>query len=130
MSSVREFRAMATEKQVAANRANAERSTDPKNTMGRLKSSLNAFQRGLSWPLDMTISAKVDVMARTFAGEGASDANLISATELAQAKMDLFRIGKVRVEIMEAMYTAFADPQERPRRSTGWPPRQEATGVA
>jgi hypothetical protein len=53
---------MATEKQIAANRANAQKSTGPRTAAGRLKSSRNAFRHGLSLPLriDMTASAKAD----------------------------------------------------------------------
>ena len=43
--------AMATEKQIAANRANASRSTGPKSLPGRMKSSRNAFRHGLSSPM-------------------------------------------------------------------------------
>jgi len=42
---------MATEKQIAANRANAKRSTGPKTAAGKLKSSRNAYRHGLSGPL-------------------------------------------------------------------------------
>jgi hypothetical protein len=53
---------MATEKQKAANRANAQKSTGPKTAAGRLKSSRNAYRHGLSLPLhlDMSTSAKAD----------------------------------------------------------------------
>jgi hypothetical protein len=39
---------MASEKQIAANRANAEKSTGPRTAAGKLKSSRNAFRHGLS----------------------------------------------------------------------------------
>ena len=42
---------MASEKQIAANRANAKRSTGPKTAAGKLRSSRNAFRHGLSGPL-------------------------------------------------------------------------------
>jgi len=56
---------MATEKQIAANRANAKRSTGPKTAAGKLKSSRNAYRHGLSGPLlsDPATSAKVDRIA-------------------------------------------------------------------
>jgi len=52
---------MASEKQIAANRANALRSTGPKTLAGKLKSSRNAYRRGLSGPLrlDPVTSAKL-----------------------------------------------------------------------
>jgi hypothetical protein len=39
---------MATEKEIAANRANAKLSTEPKTAAGRLKSSRNAYRHGLA----------------------------------------------------------------------------------
>ena len=41
---------MATEKQIAANRANARRSTGPRTALGKLTSSRNALRHGLSIP--------------------------------------------------------------------------------
>jgi hypothetical protein len=41
---------MASEKQIAASRANAKRSTGPKTAAGRLKSSRNAYRHGLLCP--------------------------------------------------------------------------------
>jgi hypothetical protein len=51
---------MATEKQIAANRANAQKSTGPKTAAGKLTSSRNAYRHGLSSPLrlDPVTSAK------------------------------------------------------------------------
>jgi hypothetical protein len=39
---------MASEKQIAANRANAQKSTGPKTAAGRSKAGRNAFWHGLS----------------------------------------------------------------------------------
>ena len=66
---------MASEKQIAANRANAKRSTGPKTLAGKLRSSRNAFRHRLSGPLppDPATSAKVDWIAGEVAGEQASD---------------------------------------------------------
>ena len=43
-----EGKTLATEKQIAANRANAKRSTGPRTAAGKLKSSRNAYRHGLS----------------------------------------------------------------------------------
>jgi hypothetical protein len=59
---------MATEKQIAANRANAQKSTGPKTAAGRSRSSRNAVRHGLSGPLDFAMSEKADAIARLLAG--------------------------------------------------------------
>jgi hypothetical protein len=66
---------MASEKQIAANCANAIRSTRPKTLAGKLKSSRNAYRHGLSGPLwlDLATSAKVDATAHALAGEKANE---------------------------------------------------------
>ena len=58
---------MATQKQIAANRANSKRSTGPKTAAGKLRSSRNAFRHGLSLtlPYDPLIGNVADALART-----------------------------------------------------------------
>jgi len=77
---------MATEKQIAANRANAQKSTGPKNAAGKLKSSRNAYRHGLSHPLrlDPVTSAKADAIAHALVGEDPTEEKLRSAAEFAQ----------------------------------------------
>ena len=66
---------MASEKQIAANRANAQRSTGPRTAVGKMRSSRNAFRHGLSGPLpfDSMTSAKVDAIAQALVGEEAGE---------------------------------------------------------
>jgi hypothetical protein len=93
---------VATEKQIAANRANAGRSTGPKTMAGRLKSSRNAYRHGLSGPfqLDPMTSAKVDAIAHALAGEEANEDRSTSAAEFARAQLELLRIRSTRTELM------------------------------
>jgi hypothetical protein len=60
---------MATEKQIAANRANALRSSGPKTPAGRARSGRNAFRHGLSLPMEMDadVSAKIVALVAAFA---------------------------------------------------------------
>jgi hypothetical protein len=92
---------MATEKQIAANRANAKKSTGPRTAAGRLKSSRNAFRHGLSLPLplDMKTSAKADAIGRALTRDQASEEQRVAATEVAQAQLELLRIRAVRAEL-------------------------------
>jgi hypothetical protein len=83
---------MATEKQIAANRANAKRSSGPKTVSGKLVSSRNAYRHGLSCPLppDPATSEKVDAITLAVIGEGTSEEQVTSASEFAQAQLELF----------------------------------------
>jgi hypothetical protein len=91
---------MASEKQIAANRANALRSTGPKTAAGKLKSSRNAYRHGLSSPMtcDCTTSAKVDAIARALAGEKPTEDRVTSAADFARAQLELLRIRSTRIE--------------------------------
>jgi hypothetical protein len=102
---------MATEKQIAANRANAQKSTGPKKAAGRLKSSRNAFRHGLSLPLrlDSETSAKAEVVARAVVCDQADEDQLFAATDLAQAQIELSRIRKVRAELLAKADLASGD---------------------
>ena len=91
---------MATERQIRANRANAQRSTGPRTAAGKLKSSRNAYRHGLSgaMPLDLSSTAKVNLIARELAGEQATEDRLASATYFAGAQMELLRIRAIRTD--------------------------------
>jgi hypothetical protein len=91
---------MATEKQLAANRANAQKSTGPKTAAGRLKSSRNAFRHGLSLPLrlDLATSEKAHTIVHLLTADQADEEKLTAATEVAQAQLDLLRIRAVRAK--------------------------------
>ena len=91
---------MASEKQIAANRANALRSTGPKTVAGKRKSSRNAYRHGLSRPVpcDSATSAKVDATARVLAGEQATEDRLTSAADYMRAQLELHRIRSIRTE--------------------------------
>jgi hypothetical protein len=93
---------MASEKQIAANRANAKRSTGPKTAVGKTVSSRNAFRHGLSCPLPpgLPTSPKVDKIARALTSEGACDEHWASAVEFANAQCELLKIQAIRTEMI------------------------------
>jgi len=93
---------MASEKQIAANRANAKRSTGPKTAAGKLVSSRNAFRHGLSCPLPpgLATSPKVYAIARALTNDGACDKQWVSAVEFANAQCELLKIQALRTEMM------------------------------
>ena len=96
---------MATEKQIAANRANAKRSTGPKSARGKMVSSRNAYRHGLTCPLSLgaDTAAKLEAIAQAVTGEGAGEEQLISAAEFARAQLELLRIRATRAEMMTAI---------------------------
>jgi hypothetical protein len=102
---------MATERQIAANRANAQKSTGPKTAAGRLKSSRNAFRHGLSLPLrlDAATSAKMQAIAKVLTRDQAGDEHLSAANELAQAQLQLLKIREVRAELMATFDVSCGD---------------------
>jgi hypothetical protein len=105
---------MASEKQIAANRVNAMRSTGPKTLAGKLKSSRNAFRHGLSGPLrsDPVTLAKVDAIAHALAGEKANEDRLTSAADFARAQLELLRIRSTRTKLMEKIERNYNNTQE------------------
>jgi glycosyltransferase involved in cell wall biosynthesis len=92
---------MATERQIAANRANAQKSTGPKTAAGRLKSSRNAYRHGLSCPLplDPAVSEKLDAIAQALIREDTTEEQATSAAEFARAQLELLRIRAIRAEM-------------------------------
>lgn len=96
---------MATEKQIAANRANAVRSTGPKTALGKFRSRKNALRHGLSLPVPQDEAAvrKIDALAHAVVREANSSQLMLVATEMARAQVTLMRINKLRDEMMGAM---------------------------
>jgi hypothetical protein len=92
---------MPTEKQIAANRANAKRSTGPKTLAGKLRSSRNAYRHGLSVasPFEITQPEKIKALTLALAGDNASDTQVHAASELAKAQLELARVRAVRTEL-------------------------------
>jgi hypothetical protein len=106
---------MASEKQIAANRANAKRSTGPKSPAGKMASSRNAFRHGLSSPLQQlypVISRKVYAIAQELAGEEADEDRLTSAADFARAQLELLRIRATRTQLTENIGLDYNNMQE------------------
>ena len=91
---------MATERQIAANRANARRSTGPKTAVGKMVSSRNAFRHGLSRPSRLAMSSKIHAMARALTSEAISDEHSEAAVEFASAQLELLNIRAIRAEML------------------------------
>ena len=91
---------MATEKQIAANRANAKRSTGPKTAAGKLKSSGNAYRHGLSGPVPSAPETLTmfHSIARELTGEQVTEDRLNLVADFALAHLELLRINAIRTE--------------------------------
>lgn len=105
---------MASEKQIAANRANAKRSTGPKTPAGKRRSSGNAFKHGLSLPLGddaLTMAATAGMVSAVLASkEKAIEAGLAMAFARSQAQLQ--RVRAVRHKILSCLPFANSDERE------------------
>ena len=66
---------MASERQIAANRANAQKSTGPRSCAGKKRVSRNAFRHGLSvgFVSSAVLAEKTEQLARQFAGDSTEE---------------------------------------------------------
>ena len=104
---------MATEKQIAANRRNAQRSTGPRSAAGKSISSRNAFRHGLSLPAnDDTAKDMIDRLARTIIEEERGAFELADANEWAAAQWDLYRVKKIRRTLFADLDLGNASPEQ------------------
>jgi hypothetical protein len=104
---------MATERQIAANRANAMKSTGPRTAAGRRKSSRNAFRHGLSLPIsaDPETRDKIAVLTEAIAGEHANEDQLQAARVIAEALIDLKRIRETKAATTPIVIDETLDPR-------------------
>jgi hypothetical protein len=102
---------LASEKQIAANRRNAKKSTGPKTAAGRLTSSRNSFRYGLSLPLTFDASelAKADRMLQMLVPDPADEERVQAATEMVLAELVLTRVGAIRTTMLAELDPASGD---------------------
>ncbi len=94
---------MASERQVAANRRNARKSTGPRSGAGRKRASRNAYRHGLTLSITSTaaFAKQLDKLARKIAGNTDDAITLERAREIAQAELDLARVRRAKVALIE-----------------------------
>jgi hypothetical protein len=94
---------MASERQIAANRHNARKSTGPRSGAGRKRASRNAYRHGLTLSITSTaaFAKQLDKLARKIAGDTKDAITLERAREIAQAELDLARVRRAKVAVIE-----------------------------
>jgi hypothetical protein len=85
---------MATERQRAANRANAAKSTGPRSPGGKARASRNAYRHGLSARIysESDCSAELEKLMREIVDSADGQICAANAREIAEAELDLRRV--------------------------------------
>src|SRR4051812_36304213 len=94
---------MATERQIAANRANASRSTGPRSRAGRKRAAGNATVHGLAanFVSSSALAEQVEKLAREIAGSVEDPILLRYARDAAYAEIDLAGVRRIKVALIE-----------------------------
>jgi hypothetical protein len=105
---------VASERQILANRRNAQKSTGPKTALGKKQSSKNAYNHGLSLPMRNVGSQKqLEELSRLYAGDASDPKILALAERAADAQADLMRVRNVKTAMLErALMKAQGDRAE------------------
>jgi hypothetical protein len=93
---------MATERQIAANRRNARKSTGPRSRAGKKRAGRNAYRHGLSYGV-AAFAKHVEALAQKIAGRGADGITLEIARSVARAEFELAQIRRVKVALIARM---------------------------
>ena len=94
---------MASERQIAANRRNARKSTGPRSGAGRKRASRNAYRHGLTLNIASTaaFAKRLDKLARKIAGNTDDAITLERARAIAQAELELARVRRAKIALFE-----------------------------
>jgi hypothetical protein len=94
---------MASERQIAANRRNARKSTGPRSGAGKKRASGNAYRHGLTMSITSTAAyaKQLDNLVRKIAGDTEDAIILERARAVAQAELDLARVRQAKVAVIE-----------------------------
>ncbi|MBV8419676.1 MAG: hypothetical protein JOZ26_06665 [Hyphomicrobiales bacterium] len=94
---------MASERQIAANRRNARKSTGPRSGAGKNRASRNAYRHGLTLSITSTaaVAKQLDNLVREIAGDSKDAIVLERARAIAHAELDLARVRRAKVALIE-----------------------------
>jgi len=106
---------MASERQIAANRRNAKKSTGPQTDGGKKRAGKNAFRHGLAARMTLSdaVASQLEELSRRIAGNTKSVIRLACARAAAEATLDLARVRQAKVAFIEQVaHSADIDPDE------------------
>jgi hypothetical protein len=94
---------MASERQIAANQRNARKSTGPRSGAGKKRASRNAYRHGLTLSITSTAAyaKQLAKLVRKIAGDSENAILLERARAIAQAELDLARVRRAKVALIE-----------------------------
>jgi hypothetical protein len=110
---------MASEKQKAANRRNACKSTGPRSQAGKRRASRNAYRHGLSSSTmsNTAFPKQREKFARRIAGDTANELILERARDVARAELDLARVRRAKIALI-TRFLALGQPDPPPDLSS------------
>lgn len=94
---------MATERQIAANRRNARKSTGPRSSAAKRRTSRNSYSHGLTASVisNAERTKRIERLACKIAGKAADVVTLEYARDAAQAEFELAQIRRLKVALIE-----------------------------
>jgi hypothetical protein len=92
---------MTSQRQILANRRNAGRSTGPRSSTGKGRSSKNSLKHGLSVNLRAIGVEQIELLAHAFEGDQADERTRERARKLARATVDLERVTQYKLSLTE-----------------------------
>jgi hypothetical protein len=90
-----------SERQIAANRRNAEKSTGPRSDCGKKRATQNAFCHGLTLPISAEFERQVEILTRQIAGDTEDMTTFEPARTAADAELELVRAQQVKTALIE-----------------------------
>ncbi len=94
---------MASARQIAANRKNAQRSTGPNSQAGKTRAAKNALQHGLA-RTDSPFRHEIEEFARLLSKETNQDDPTFASVEAAHAQLALLQVRKVKAAIFDRFF--------------------------
>jgi hypothetical protein len=109
--------AMTSDRQLAANRRNARKSTGPVSVSGKRRSRENALRHGLAIDVDRDplLRADADRMAQVLSRARGEPSITLTTQDAAAAEIDLLRISKIRASIFDTFYKSERSLQDLTR---------------